>query len=72
MLAILHAIKKCHQYQLGRHFKVSINHSSFKYFLEQQVSSEGQQKWTTKMKSYDFEVIYKKGKDNIAVNALSR
>jgi len=29
-------------------------------------------KWTTEMQGYDFEVTYKKRKDNIVVDALSR
>jgi hypothetical protein len=43
-----------------------------KYFLEQRLSSEEQQKWVTKMLGYDFEIIYKKGKHNIVANAFSR
>jgi len=47
---------------MGRHFKVKTDHDSLKYFLEQILSSEEQQKWVTKMLGYDFEIIYKKGK----------
>ena len=31
-----------------------------KYFLEQRLSYEEQQKWVTKMFGYDFKIIYKK------------
>ena len=72
MMAILHAIKKWCPYLIGRHFKVKTDHESLKYFLEQQLSSEEQQKWVTKMLGYDFEIIYKKGKDNVVAYALSR
>ena len=57
---------------MGRHFKVKTDHDSLKYFLEQRLSSEEQQKWVTKMLGYDFEIIYKKGKQNVVVDALSR
>ncbi|KAH9322658.1 hypothetical protein KI387_017297, partial [Taxus chinensis] len=57
---------------MGRHFKVNTNHDSLKYFLEKRLSSEEQQKWVSKMLGYDFEIIYKKGKDNVVVDALSR
>ena len=65
--------RKCwHPYLIGRHFKVKTDHDSLKYFLEQRLSSEEQQKWVTNMLGYDFEIIYKKGKQNVIVDALSR
>ena len=45
---------------MGRHFKVKNDHDSLKYFLEQRLSSEEQQKWVTKMLGYDFEIVYKR------------
>ena len=57
---------------MGRHFKVKTDHDSLKYFLEQRISSEEQQKSVTKMLGYDFEIIYKKGKINVVEDALSR
>ena len=35
--------------------------NTHKYFLEQRLSSEEQQKRVKKMLGYDFEIIYKKG-----------
>jgi hypothetical protein len=72
MMAILHALKKWRPYLIGRHFKVKTDHDSLKYFLEQRLSSEEQQKWVTKILGYDFEIVYKKGKQNVVANALSR
>ena len=72
MLAILHALKKWCPYLMGRHFKVKTNHDSLKYFLEQRLFSEEKKKWVTKMLRYEFEIIYKKGKQNVVANALSR
>ena len=57
---------------MGRHFKVKMDHDSLKYFLEQRLSSEEKQKCVTKMLGYDFEIIYKKGKQNVVADALSR
>jgi hypothetical protein len=62
MMAILHALKKWRPYLIGRHFKVKIDHDNFKYFLEERLSSEEQQKCVTKILGYDFEIVYKKGK----------
>jgi hypothetical protein len=72
MMARLHEFKKWHPYLIGRHFKAKTNHDSLKYFLEQRLSAEEQQKWVTKILGYDFEIIYKKGKQNVVVDALSR
>src|SRR5271168_2551093 len=57
---------------MGRHFKVKTDHDSLKYFLEQILSYEEQQKWVKNMLGYDFEIIYKKGKQNVVADALSR
>ena len=57
---------------MGRHFKVKTDQDSLKYFLEQRLSSKEQQKWVTKMLGYDFEIIYKKGKQNFVADAHSR
>jgi transposase InsO family protein len=72
MMEILHALKKWRPYLIGRHFKVKTDHDSLKYFLEQRLSSEEQQKWVTKILGYDFEILYKKGKQNVVADALSR
>src|SRR6202522_491591 len=72
MMAILHALKKWRPYLTGRHFKVKTDHDSLKCFLEQRLSSEEQKKWVTKILGYDFEIVYKKGKQNVVADALSR
>ena len=72
MLAILHALKQWRPYLMGRHFKVKTDHDSLKYILEQILSPEEQQKWVTNMLGYEFEIIYKKGKQNAVAGALSR
>jgi hypothetical protein len=72
MMAILHVLKKWHPYLIGRHFKVKTDQDSLKYFFEQRLSSEEQQKWVSKILGYDFEIVYKKGKQNVVADALSR
>jgi hypothetical protein len=72
MMEIIHALKKWRPYLIGRNFKVKTDHDSLKYFLEQRLSLEEQQKWVTKILGYDFEIIYKKGKKNFVANSLSR
>jgi hypothetical protein len=40
--------------------------------LEQRLCLEEQQTFVTKILGYDFEIVYKKGKKNVVVDALSR
>jgi hypothetical protein len=40
--------------------------------LDQRISFPEQQKWVTKLFGYDYEIIYKKGKDNVVAYALSQ
>jgi hypothetical protein len=72
MLAILHVVDLWCPYLLGKHFQIKTDHQSLKYFMEQHISSLEQQKWVTKIFGYDYEIIYKKGKDNVVVDALSQ
>jgi len=71
-MAILHAVDTWRPYLLGRRFQIRTDHHSLKYFLEQRLSSPQQNKWLAKMLGYDYEIIYKKGKDNKVADALSR
>jgi hypothetical protein len=71
MLAILHVVDLWNPYLLGQCFQINTDHQSLKYFMEQCISSLAQKKWVTKIFGYDYEIIYKKGKDNVVVDALS-
>jgi hypothetical protein len=71
MLSILHVVDLYRPYPLGKLFQIKTDHQSLKYFLEQCLSSPEKQKWVTKLFGYDYEIIYKKAKDNVVVDALS-
>jgi hypothetical protein len=72
MLEILNAVELWRPYLLGQRFQIKIDHQSLKYFMEQHISSQEKQKWVTKLFGYDYEIIYKKGKDNVVADALSQ
>lgn len=55
-----------------RPFIIRSDHNSLKYVLSQTDLSEKQQRWVSKLQSFDFEIQYIKGKRNTAVDALSR
>ena len=72
MLAILEAVSKWKQYLRGRTFKIRTDHVSIKYLLDQKLSSPSQHLWLTKLLGLDYEIEFRKGKENVAADALSR
>ena len=57
---------------MGRPFTIKTDQQSLKYLLEQKIGTLAQQKWFAKLLGYAFVVEYKKGNDNVVVDALSR
>lgn len=54
------------------YFVIRSDHQALKYFLTQKVTTLMQQKWLTKLLGLDYEIQYKKGSENTAVDGLSR
>jgi len=58
---------------LRQHFKIRTDHVSLKYLLNQKIVTHMQHQWLIfKLMGYDYEIGYRKGKDNMEVDALSR
>lgn len=72
LLAIVMATQKWHSYLQGHHFVIRTDHQSLKYLLEQRLNTLLQQKWLAKLMGLDYEISYKKGKENLVADALSR
>ncbi|GJY72554.1 ty3-gypsy retrotransposon protein [Tanacetum coccineum] len=70
--AITEAVKKWRQYLLGRRFCIYTDHHSLKHILTQTIQTPEQQKWVTKLMRYNFEVLYKPGRENTVADALSK
>ncbi|GJV94614.1 putative mitochondrial protein [Tanacetum coccineum] len=66
------ALDRWRGYLLDRHFQIKTNHFNLKYFLDQRITTPFQSKWLPKLLGFDYEILYKKGRDNQAANALSR
>ncbi|XP_077246164.1 uncharacterized protein LOC143886068 [Tasmannia lanceolata] len=71
LMAVVHAVTKWRQYLVGRRFQICTDHLSLKFLLEQRVMTLLQQKWLAKLLGYDYEIIYWRGKENLAADALS-
>nr|GEV35407.1 putative mitochondrial protein [Tanacetum cinerariifolium] len=71
-LVVVAALEKWKGYLLDRHFKIRTYHFSLKYLLNQKMSTSFQLKWIPKILGYDYEILYKKGNENVVADALSR
>ncbi|XP_035543593.1 uncharacterized protein LOC118347680 [Juglans regia] len=72
LMALVSAVQKWRPYLLGHSFVVKTDHQSLKFLLDQRVGTPMQQKWILKLMGYDFLVEYKKGRENVVADALSR
>ena len=72
VLAVVLALEKWRPYLVGRHFIIKTDHFSLKYILEQRITTTFQSKWLPKLLSFDYEIVYKKAKENVAADTLSR
>eukprot|EP01018_Ginkgo_biloba_P024718 Gb_03987 [translate_table: standard] len=70
MLAVIHVIEKWRQYLLESKFVVKTYHSSLKYLLQQEMLTDEQRKWIDKIQAFEFEISYKKGKENVIIDVL--
>ncbi|KAJ0803307.1 putative nucleotidyltransferase, Ribonuclease H [Helianthus annuus] len=72
LLAILMAVKQWHYYLVTGQFLIRTDQQSLKHLLTQKVTTPLQHKWLAKLMGYNYSIDYKKGKENVAADALSR
>ncbi|PLW25664.1 hypothetical protein PCASD_25334 [Puccinia coronata f. sp. avenae] len=74
LLAIIHAWRKWHVYLDGavETTIVYTDHASLKYLSTQQLPLKRICRWIEEFSKMDLEIRYKKGKDNVVPDALSR
>ncbi|GKC90562.1 transposon ty3-G gag-pol polyprotein, partial [Tanacetum coccineum] len=71
LLALVLAIQKWSHYLLGQHFLIRTDHYTFKFLLEQRITTTKQQRLLLKLMPYDFSIVHKAGKENKGADALS-
>lgn len=72
LLALVHAVTKWHQYLSIQPFTILTDQQSLKFLLEQRLSTPAQYRWVTKLMGLSYVIQYKKGKENVVADALSR
>ena len=71
-LALIMAIEKWRSYLQRQEFTILTDHKSLSYLTEQNLQSDLQRKAMTRLMGLQFKVLYRKGKENLATDALSR
>ena len=51
---------------------IKTDHQSLKYLLRQGIGTPMQQRWITNLPGYSFIIDYKKGKEDVVADALSK
>lgn len=71
-LALIMVVEKWRPYLQRQKFIIRTDHKSLSYLCEQNLHSEMQRKAMTRLMGLQFKVVYRRGKENQAVDALSR
>lgn len=66
LLSLVLAIARWSQYLSGRKFLVRTDQRAFKHLIDQILHTGTQMKWITKIMRFDFDIEYKKEKENKA------
>lgn len=72
LLAIVWAVKHFRPYLFGRKFKIVTDHKPLTWLFSIKDPGSRLVRWRLKLEEYEYEVIYKAGKNNTNADALSR
>jgi hypothetical protein len=72
LLAVICALKTWRHYLYGEQFTIETDHASLQHLQSQPQLSRRQIRWLEVLSQFTYTMIYKKGKDNIVADALSR
>ena len=72
LLAVTEFLKKYRQYLLGRKFSVRTDHAALQWMRKTPEPIGQQARWTSLVEEFDFDIIYRAGKQHGNADALSR
>lgn len=71
-LAVVWAVEKFRLYLLDKKFRLQTDHEPLRALNNAKLNNNKWLRWAISLQQYDFEIQYKKGKDNGNADALSR
>lgn len=72
LLAVVWAVKYFRPYLFGRKFEIVTDHKPLQWLFNIKDPDSRLVRWKLKLLEYDYEIVYKKGKQNTNADALSR
>jgi thymidylate kinase/transposase InsO family protein len=70
--AVVYFIKKWHVFLAGGRFTLVTDHQALKYLMTAKDLTGRLARWAIKLQEYEFDIVYRKGKEHGDVDALSR
>lgn len=72
LAAIVHALKVCRNYVMGKKFELRTKHMSLNYLYEKPNISTRKSRWLEFLHKFEFDIKHVKGKENKVEDALSK
>ncbi|KAL4379844.1 hypothetical protein GQ457_02G026850 [Hibiscus cannabinus] len=72
MYALIQALEKWQHYLLPKEFVIHTDHEALRYIIGQNKLNKRHAKWVEFLESFPYVIRYKKGKENVVDDALSR